>query len=98
MYTGPISNGMLLGMTHKGRSALIRELSPDVCRKLAHIAALGAEHETKRAAEHLDAGRLTWAGNKLDHARSLNRLAAELTAEPDGVLVIEPVESGAIGG
>ena len=96
MYTGPISNGMLLGMTHKGRSAVIRELSDDVRRKLAHIASLGAEHETKRAAEHLDAGRLAWAGNRLDHAQSLSRLAAELTGDPNDVLIVEPIDSGSV--
>ncbi|WP_314191998.1 hypothetical protein [uncultured Arthrobacter sp.] len=96
MYTGPISNGMLLGMTHKGRSTLIRELSPDVRRKLADIASLGAEQETRRAAEHFDAGRRVWAGNRLDHAQSLNRLAAELTGEPDGVFIVEPIDSGSV--
>ena len=95
MYTGPISNGMLLGMTHKGRSALIR-LSPDVRRKLAHIASLGAEQETRKAAEHFDAGRRVWAGNRLDHAQSLSRLAAELTGEPDGVSIVEPIDSGSV--
>ncbi|MDO5865193.1 MULTISPECIES: hypothetical protein [Paenarthrobacter] len=84
MYTGPISNGMLLGMTHERRSAVILELSPDVRRKLAHIASLGAERETEKAAEHFDKGRRTWADTRLDHAQSLTRLAAELTGGPDG--------------
>ncbi|MFC7849376.1 hypothetical protein ACFUTU_12965 [Arthrobacter sp. NPDC057388] len=96
MYTGPISNGMLLGMTHKGRSAVIRELSDDVRRKLAHIASLGAERETRKAAEHFDAGQRVWAGNRLDHAQSLSRLAAELTGDPDNVLIVEPIDSGSV--
>lgn len=62
MHKGPISNGMLLNMTPEQRKALSGGLSPEVRRTLAHIASLGAEHETKRAAEQFNAGRRVWAG------------------------------------
>lgn len=83
MHTGPISNGLLLGMTPQRRSTTILELGTNARRKLAHIASLGAELEIQKASEHLDAGHRAWADAKLDHARSLSRLAAELTRDPE---------------
>ena len=82
MHTGPISNGMLLAMQPEQRLAVIDELGQEVRRRLAHIASLGAEREIQNASEHLDAGHRTWADAKLEHARDLNRLAAELTRDP----------------
>lgn len=85
---GPISNGMLLAMNDDERQKTIAELSPVVRRKLAHIAALGAETSVREALDRLgkirddavDARSVDIRKRrKLERAEGFSALAVQLT-------------------